>query len=267
MDELLLKIKLLMTEINLKIEAVTKLEKSLPKGYLNYHNTKHGLIIYRRITEKGRRKRITITKDRVMQLSIAKRIVAEQKHRDLCVSLAAVERAYNEILEGACQDYRRYCSAAFSWMDASLLEDVLKDDLPFDEWAEAYEQSSFLPEYKTKVTSKGLHVRSKSELIIAEKLYSYNLPFRYEQILRTDNSMIVPDFTIKRSDGKIFYWEHEGLNRQKSYAERQRAKSEQYYSMGIVPWDNLIVTYDDKNGDIDLRIVESEIKNKLLLQI
>lgn len=37
-----------------------------------------------------------------------------------------------------------------------------------------------------------------------------------------------------------------------------------YEKAGIVPWDNLIVTYDGADGNLNLAIVESEIKNKLL---
>ena len=134
------------------------------------------------------------------------------------------------------------------------------------EWEnEYYEQSNYRPEEKKHITSRGLRVRSKSELLIVGKYYEFNVAFRYEQVLRVGNSIIVPDFTIRRSDGKIFYWEHEGMMSSKVYAERQYQKNQLYASLGIVPWDNLIVTYDDVNGNIDLRIIESEIRNKLLI--
>ena len=42
-------------------------------------------------------------------------------------------------------------------------------------------------------------------------------------------------------------------------------KMQLYASVGIVPWDNLIVTYDNSDGIIDLRIVKAEIENKLVL--
>ena len=35
-----------------------------------------------------------------------------------------------------------------------------------------------------------------------------------------------------------------------------------YESVGVVPWKNLIVTYDDEDGNINVGIIESEIKNK-----
>ena len=48
------------------------------------------------------------------------------------------------------------------------------------------------------------------------------------------------------------------------YMVRHKWKMEQYASVGIVPWDNLIVTYNDIYGNLDMRIIESEIVNKLL---
>lgn len=150
-----------------------------------------------------------------------------------------------------------------------LTEDIIFDALYLrtnEEWQNAtYEKSDYKPEMRKHITSRGLRVRSKSELLIAEKLYEYDIPFHYEQVLRIQNVSMVPDFTIRRNDGKIFFWEHEGLTNVREYIEWQKHKGELYASAGIVPWDNLIVTYDSADGLIDIRIIESEIKNKLIV--
>ncbi|MCQ4635662.1 hypothetical protein NE619_02885 [Anaerovorax odorimutans] len=46
--------------------------------------------------------------------------------------------------------------------------------------------------------------------------------------------------------------------------KRHKWKLAMYEKAGIVPWKNLIVTYDDENGNLDARIIEAEIINKLL---
>ena len=51
----------------------------------------------------------------------------------------------------------------------------------------------------------------------------------------------------------------------RAYVEWQRKKAELYASVGFYPWDDLIVTYDTDDGNIDLRIVEPEIRNKLMV--
>ena len=44
----------------------------------------------------------------------------------------------------------------------------------------------------------------------------------------------------------------------------KRLTDKLYESVGIVPWDNLIVTYGDINGNIDVRAIEGELRSKLL---
>ena len=55
-----------------------------------------------------------------------------------------------------------------------------------------YRQSDYMPEKKIHTTSKGLKVRSKSEVLIAEKLYEHNIEFRYEQILQIEQMEFAP---------------------------------------------------------------------------
>ena len=131
-------------------------------------------------------------------------------------------------------------------------------------WADKpYRQSDVKPEAKVHTTSKGLRVRSKSELMISEKMYEHQIAFRYEQILPIGNKNLVPDFTIKKDNGEIIYWEHCGLTHNENYMLHHKRKLELYETIRIVPWRNLIVTYDDENGNINMAIIESEIINKL----
>lgn len=133
------------------------------------------------------------------------------------------------------------------------------------EWEINYKRADYKPENLVHRTSFGLFVRTKSEALIAEKLYMAPVQIRYEEVLEFPERICIPDFTILRSDGKVFYWEHEGLMNVVEYKTRQRSKHEIYINHGIVPWDNLIVTYDYGEGEIDLKIVESEIENKLVI--
>ena len=134
-----------------------------------------------------------------------------------------------------------------------------------DNWARAqFEQSTYKIEQRTQRTSQGLLVRSKSEALIAEKLYEFGVPFRYEQVLHIGCRDYFPDFTVRNTrSGKLFYWEHLGLVNNKEYMESCRRKLATYENAGIAPWDNLITTYDDENGNLDLQFVESIIKCKL----
>ena len=133
---------------------------------------------------------------------------------------------------------------------------------------EPFAQSTKYLDEKVHSTAKGLWVRSKSEVIIAEKLDSYKIPYRYEQVLKIRGYELAPDFTILTDKG-IKYWEHCGKGNDPGYIKKHNWKMMMYESAGIVPWKNLIVTYDmfegnNEVGFFDSRIIDTEIRTKLL---
>lgn len=127
----------------------------------------------------------------------------------------------------------------------------------------SYRQSTYKPNEKCHVTTNGLHVRSKSELIIAEIMDIYNLAYRYEEMIDIRNRSYAPDFTILTKKGLV-WWEHCGLVNDSHYMHNHNWKMNIYRSVGIVPWKNLIVTYEGEDGYLDTRIIEAEIQNKIL---
>ena len=145
-----------------------------------------------------------------------------------------------------------------------MVSEALKPSVVSAWEQEEFEQSNYKVEERRQRTRRGLKVRSKSELLIAESLYEYSIPFRYEQILYIQDKAFAPDFTILRADGTLVYWEHFGLTNTKEYLEHQMYKLRMYASKDIVPWKNLIITYDDPSGNVDLRIIRAEIENKLM---
>ena len=135
---------------------------------------------------------------------------------------------------------------------------------PSDWVLASYKMSDYLPEEKVHTTSRGLKVRSKSELIICEIFYKYGIEFRYEEVMYINGRRIAPDFTVRRkSDGKIFYWEHCGMMDQPRYRKRYFDKRDLYELCDIMPWDNLFFTYD-KDGSIDSNYIEAIVKTVLL---
>lgn len=126
-----------------------------------------------------------------------------------------------------------------------------------------FEQNSKNLHEKVHITSKGLRVRSKSELIIAEKLDALGIPYRYEALIHYKNLTFSPDFTIYLN-GVLKYWEHCGMMSDPEYRKYNTWKLDIYEEMGIVPWNNLIITYDTVDGAINSSVIDAEISNKLL---
>ena len=131
-------------------------------------------------------------------------------------------------------------------------------------WAEApYDSSRFREEEKSKVTSRGLRMRSKSEVMIAEMLYQYGVPFRYEQVLMLDGKTFAPDFTFQDAVLELFYMEYCGMMGDPEYVKRHMWKRDIYEQNGIVPWKNIYYIYEN-NGDINMQEIRHFIEDKIL---
>lgn len=132
------------------------------------------------------------------------------------------------------------------------------------EWAkEPYEKSTYKPEKRIFPTSAGFNVRSKSEQSIVEQLVNYGVPFRYEEVIRINNWQYSSDFTFRDRYKEKFYWEHAGMMDLSVYRESHKRKMETFEDIGIVPWKNLIVTYDI-DGVINIPMIKSIIENDVL---
>ena len=124
----------------------------------------------------------------------------------------------------------------------------------------------FMQEGLIHRTSKGLAVRSKSELLIAEALDKFDVAFKYEDSLKFGDSVRYPDFTIDVF-GRTVYWEHLGMLRVKRYREAWNRKLEWYKRNGILPAGDgndaeqvLVTTRDDDKGGLDMGQIEKLIK-------
>ena len=135
-----------------------------------------------------------------------------------------------------------------------------------DAWAEGYRKTvNFREDGLKSTSSSGSKMRSKGELIIASRLDFYKIPYRYEAPIEHPDVKRIPDFTIKRPrDQKIIYWEHLGMMDNEGYRRENNRKLQEYEDINVTPWNNLIMTYDQEDGGIDVRIIAGLIQGWLL---
>lgn len=108
-------------------------------------------------------------------------------------------------------------------------------------------------------TSRREMVRSKSEVIIADRLAAHGVDYAYEQPLTIGNTTKYPDFTIEDMEsGENYYWEHCGMLHVPQYRRRWEEKLAWYRANKILPSEDgggergvLILTQDGANGSID----------------
>ena len=114
-------------------------------------------------------------------------------------------------------------------------------------------------------TAKGVLVRSKSEVIVADTLTRLGISYEYEKKLLgksgLPNDFCLPDFTISY-EGDTFYWEHLGMLSVPSYREQWERKKAWYKKNGYL--DRLITSEDGPDGSIDSTTIEKIARERIL---
>lgn len=116
------------------------------------------------------------------------------------------------------------------------------------------------------MTERGERVRSKSEKIIADKLYALGIPYRYEcPLVLQGNVIVYPDFTILRADGKEVYLEHFGRMDDPEYVEKTMCKLSTYEKNSIYLGVNLFMTFETGRRVLNTRALD-ELLRKLFCE-
>ena len=117
-------------------------------------------------------------------------------------------------------------------------------------------------------TARGEIVRSKSELIIADKLYSAGVPYVYEvsvSFLNDGYMRRLPDFfVLNKRTRKEFFWEHFGMMDNPEYCAEAQYKLDIYAKNGYFPGKNLLITLESSKIPLNTEYVDLMIKEHLL---
>ena len=172
--------------------------------------------------------------------------------------------------QGPLAKYRRYAGDGYSEI-ARRMTNLFVDPLPREVTVHA--QQRFLEDGLIHRTERGELVRSKSELVIADKLHARGIEYGYEQpFVLPDGRTRFPDFTIAdHARGVTFYWEHCGMLHDPGYKSRWERKRAEYLAAGIRPHaegggpeGTLIETRDYPNGGLDGTEIAKVIDDVLL---
>lgn len=143
----------------------------------------------------------------------------------------------------------------------------MTDKMYVERWlAMDYERKGFLAEKSEYYTDKNERVRSKTEILIANTLNKYDVPYHYEKPVKLSGEFIVhPDFTVLNVRKQhTFYWEHFGMMGDAEYCNNALAKIKKYQRNGIFPGRDLIMTFESADQPISTLEIEDIIKNYLL---
>lgn len=115
------------------------------------------------------------------------------------------------------------------------------------------------------VAIDGTITRSKSEAVILNLLVEKEIPFVYEVPMRFNGILKSPDFLIyDRKNNREVILEHMGRMDLENYRDNQYDKIGLYISSGWVPNVNLILTFEDVQGNINIPAISRTIDSILL---
>lgn len=146
-----------------------------------------------------------------------------------------------------------------------LVEPFLMSDKQYiAEWEQIiYEGKDFEEGSQEIYTEQGERVRSKSEKIIADKLFLQNIPYHYERpIYLKGFGMVYPDFCcldIRRR--KEIIWEHFGMMGDSEYSRKALRKIDQYTQNRYYQGDNIIYTFESLDNPMNTKVVDKLIGN------
>ena len=141
--------------------------------------------------------------------------------------------------------------------DISLFDFARSDDWDITD----YPKSRSHPEQLKHTTLKGDKVRSKSELNIANMLYTKGIPYHYEELVRLRDCTVAADFKIAvRSENRFVLLEHIGMLGNEDYEKVFVLKFIDYVKSGYVPWRDVFFTFDSGDGKIDSHAIDALIE-------
>lgn len=232
-------------KICLQLKNILKKENALlARERLEYRKIRQkGSLVIRQsgaqyvFTEKisDRERGITAEKEKILILARKRYLRQSIRQRDkIC-----------NILRSALDDIERSQSIKKLFPENVPELKMAKYSQETREWLAAKSsQNPVAPENLKYMTKAGIKVRSKSEMIIADKLLSFNLPFKYEASLELCGHNVYPDFTIMRQDGMLVLWENFGLMTDDAYAEKTVRKMMAYFKAGYSISRDMICTFE-----------------------
>ena len=123
-----------------------------------------------------------------------------------------------------------------------------------------YKRNTEHPENLVFPVKLGFYVRSKSEVMAADRLYEEGILFHYEEQILLSDQEAYPDFYIPVTYFEKYAWEHFGAMDKDYYLNRTRGKILTYLDQHWFPGINMITTYETRQQPLTREQVDQQIR-------
>lgn len=243
------------------LASIEKVPKSLQDKWLEIQHRDGKIRFYQANYDPARRQFNRVYLAKVDQFKVT--LLAQQSYDQKV--LRSIRKEENALM--ACLEKYQKMAAPYENVYFTLDKDrqaLVTPIIPTAEqkveaWlAEPYSSMSKYAESASYLTEQGEYVRSKSELMIADRLYHAGIPYKYECPLELHTESgprgkkFYPDFTIYLPEqGKELYWEHFGLMSDADYLAHAISKLSFYQRVGLLQSGQLILTFEAQSTNLD----------------
>ena len=137
---------------------------------------------------------------------------------------------------------------------------VFTDESPSEWMTSPYCANTSHMEDLIHKAARGFYCRSKSEVGVTGLYDDLGIPYHYDELLAIRMETISPDIRGIRRDKAFIYHEHWGLQSE-DYVRRNLYRLRLYAAEGIILGQNLLITWDDEAGGLNLPLIREQIKD------
>jgi hypothetical protein len=250
------------------LEKIIKEKRSAvrkaPKGILNIAHSRNRVQYYYKSDSKDKKRKYIKNDQKALITALCQKdydenvlIKAEKEYKLL-------NKLYEFYKENTCEDVYERLNPDRKQFVAPI---VLSDEEFISQWlTEGYEKKRFAKDMPEYYTDNGERVRSKSEILIANLLKKYGIPYKYEApLFLKEYGTIHPDFTVLNvRKRKVYYFEHMGKMDDAEYVEKALIRIEMYEKNGIYPGTELLLSHETSKHPLNLRNLEYMIEKYLI---
>jgi hypothetical protein len=231
--------------------------KSMPPGSLFVYESKSGKHYYHKYKTDGAQRTIPLDPSKQADREKIKKLMEKKT----LVHARPLLRNNLQAMEKCIIELKPYHPANYPFGQSLNNNYYLEDDVCIKEWMQKEDQQNFIfPEHQIHECKNGKMMRSKSEVLIADMLIDYSIPFKYEPKLVLNGRVFFPDFELLHPiTKKLFWWEHLGNLKDPEYVFKNLDRLDIYSKNNIILGENLILTFETS----DKPLTRGMIRNRL----
>ena len=220
---------------------------------------------YYQVTEPGDTKGIYIPKSEIEKA----RALAQKGYLEKALKILKKHHRALQLVDSECfLDKLRSLYESMHPKRRELITPIILSDSEFiRRWEmREYEPKKFFDsDTSSHYTDKGERVRSKSEVLIANRFHSLKIPYVYEPGLELGGQLIYPDFKVLNvRTRKSFFFENFGMMDNPEYSAHALERINNYTLNGYVSGDGLLYTLESSVHPLDMRALNKIIEKYLI---